>query len=153
MNYRFAAERTLGKLAKWLRLLGFDTVFENEAMGGQFFDHLSPGTILLTRTEQVRDTMFGSQQLIFIQSNDSKEQLRQVIHELRIKREDTRPFSRCLICNVPNEIIEKDQIYGQVPDYVWQNNTVFQSCPICKKIYWPGSHTERSLERIEEIFR
>jgi uncharacterized protein with PIN domain len=72
MNFRFAAERTLGKLAKWLRLLGFDTVFENESDPGQFLDHLLPGTILLTRTEQVRDTLSASQRLIFIESNDTE---------------------------------------------------------------------------------
>ena len=86
------------------------------------------------------------------QSNDTEEQLRQVIGELGIEMEDIRPFSRCLICNVANEDIEKDRIHGQVPDYVWENNTVFQSCPECKKIYWPGSHIERSLERIEALF-
>ena len=153
MNFRFAAETTLGKLAKWLRMLGFDTVFENETHGGQFLDHLKPGTIILTRTKKVRDTLSASQQLIFIQSNDTGEQLRQVIDELGIEKKDICPFSRCLICNVANEVIEKNQIYGQVPDYVWENNTVFQSCPECKKIYWPGSHIERSLERIEALFK
>ena len=152
MNFRFAVERTLGKLAKWLRLLGFDTVFENESDPGQFSDHLLPGTILLTRTEQVRDTLTASQRLIFIESNDIEKQLRQVIDELRLEIKDIHPFSRCLICNVTNEKIEKDRIYGQVPDYVWENNTVFQSCPKCKKIYWPGSHFERSMEKIINIF-
>jgi uncharacterized protein with PIN domain len=152
MNFRFAAERTLGKLAKWLRLLGFDTMFENESDPGQFLDDLLPGTILLTRTEQVRDTLSASQRLIFIESDDTEKQLRQVIDELGLEMKDIRPFSRCLICNVVNEKIEKDRIYGKVPDYVWENNTVFQSCPECKKIYWPGSHIERSLEKISNIF-
>ncbi len=152
MNLHFAAERTLGKLAKWLRLLGFDTVFENECDAGQFLDHLKPGVVLLTRTEKIRNTFSASQRLIFIESNDTGEQLQQVIDELEIEKKDIRPFSRCLMCNVENEIIEKERIYGQVPDYVWENNTVFQSCPECKKIYWPGSHIERSLERIDKIF-
>ena len=152
MNFTFAAERTLGKLAKWLRLLGFDTVFENECDGGQFLGHLKPGVVLLTRTEKIRETFSASQRLIFIESNDTGKQVQQVIDELGISKKDIRPFSRCLICNVENEIMEKEQIYGQVPDYVWENNTVFQSCPECKKIYWPGSHIERSLERIEDLF-
>ena len=152
MNFTFAAERTLGKLAKWLRLLGFDTVFENECDTGQFSGHLKPGVVLLTRTEKIRDAFSASQRLIFIQSNDTGEQLQQVVDELGINKKDIRPFSRCLSCNVENEIIEKERICGQVPDYVWENNTVFQSCPECKKIYWPGSHIERSLERIDKIF-
>ena len=152
MNFRFAAERTLGKLARWLRLLGFDTVFENENRGGPWLRNLKPGTILLTRTEQVRKTLPASQRFIFIQSNDTGKQLRQMIEELGIGMQDTRPFSRCLNCNVAIEVIAKVKICGKVPDYIWENNTVFQSCPQCNNIYWPGSHTKRSLDRIEELF-
>ena len=152
MKFRFAAERTLGKLARWLRLMGFDTLFENEVEGNRFLSSLKPGTILLTRTRQVQETLGASQRFVFIESNDTKKQLRQVVDELGIEMQDIRPFSRCLNCNVTIEGIDKDEIYGQVPDYIWENNTVFQSCPECHKIYWPGSHTERSLERIQELF-
>jgi uncharacterized protein with PIN domain len=152
MNYTFAAERTLGKLARWLRLLGFDTVFENEIESNRFLQRIRPGTILLTRTRQVQEALGASQRFVFIESNDPRKQVRQVVDELGIEKQDTRPFSRCLDCNVAIENIEKDKIYGQVPDYIWENNTTFQYCPECNKIYWPGSHTERSLERIEELF-
>jgi uncharacterized protein with PIN domain len=152
MNYTFAAERTLGKLARWLRLLGFDTVFENEIESNRFLQRIRPGTILLTRTRQVQEALGASQRFVFIESNDPRKQVRQVVDELGIEKQDTRPFSRCLDCNVAIENIEKDKIYGQVPDYIWENNTAFQYCPECNKIYWPGSHTERSLERIEELF-
>jgi uncharacterized protein with PIN domain len=149
---RFATDRTLGKLARWLRLLGFDTVFENEIEGNRFLKRIRPGTILLTRTRKVKEALGASQRFVFIESNDTREQLRQVVDELGIEMQDTRPFSRCLKCNVVIEEIDKDQICGQVPDYIWENNTIFQYCPECNKIYWPVSHTERSLERIREIF-
>ena len=152
MNFRFAAERTLGKLARWLRLLGFDTVFENEIEGNCFLKRIKPGTILLTRTRQAQETLSASQRFVFIESNDTSSQLRQVVDELGIERHDIRPFSRCLNCNVIIESIDKYEICGQVPDYIWENNKSFQFCPECNRIYWPGSHTERSLERIREIF-
>jgi uncharacterized protein with PIN domain len=153
MNLRFAAERTLGKLARWLRLLGFDTAFENEISGGPWLKCLKPGTILLTRTERVRKALPASQKFIFIQSNDTVQQLRQIIEELGIGLQEARPFSRCLNCNVTIESIAKEKIQGKVPDYIWENNTEFQSCPKCNNIYWPGSHTKRSLDRIQELFK
>ena len=152
MNYSFAAERTLGKLAKWLRLLGFDTIFELDVCDGRFMNDFEPERILLTRTEQIREAC-SSRRLIFVESNDLKEQLRQVIHELGIALENTRPLTRCLKCNVIITTIEKGSICGQVPDHVWETNDIFQTCSKCKRIYWPGSHTKRSMERIEEFFR
>ncbi len=152
MKYCFAAERTLGKLARWLRLLGYDTVFELDIGTGRFIDELSPEQILLTRTEKVRD-IFSSQRLIFIESNDFEDQLRQIIRELGIVPKDIKPFTRCLECNVTLKEVPKNEISGQVPDYIWETNDVFQKCPSCKRPYWPGSHTKRSIQRIEELFR
>jgi uncharacterized protein with PIN domain len=136
-----------------LRLLGFDTIFENENRCGPWLKNLKPGTILLTRTEQVRKALPASQRFIFIQSNDTVQQLRQIIEELGIGLQEARPFSRCLNCNVTIESIAKEKIQGKVPDYIWENNTEFQSCPKCNNIYWPGSHTKRSLDRIQELFK
>ena len=151
MNYSFAAERTLGRLAKWLRLLGYDTVFELEIGTNRFLDGLSPEYILLTRTESVRDTC-SSHRLIFIESNDLNDQLRQIIRELGIVLEDIEPFTRCLECNATIKQVAKTEISGQVPDYIWETNEVFQKCPNCKRVYWPGSHAKRSVQRIEELF-
>ncbi len=151
MNYCFAAERTLGKLVKWLRLLGFDTIFESESSSDTFFEGLQPGQILLTRTQSIHER-YGSQRHVFIESNDPRDQLKQVIHELGIVFQDTRPFSRCLRCNVEITEIEKDAVFGKVPDYIWETNDIFQTCPACQRIYWPGSHTQQSMKRLDELF-
>jgi uncharacterized protein with PIN domain len=151
MNYRFAAERTLGKLAKWLRLLGFDTISEAQNSSDTFSKGLQSERILLTRTQAVREQC-GMRQHVFIKSDHVRDQVQQVIHELGIVFQDIRPFSRCLSCNVEITEIEKDAILGQVPDYVWETNEIFHTCPECKRIYWPGSHTKRSLKSIEELF-
>ena len=152
MRYCFAAERTLGKLAKWLRLLGFDTIFEAQNSSDRFFKGLPSGRILLTRTQAIRE-QYGTRKLIFIKSDHVQEQIRQVIYELGIVFQDIRPFSRCLSCNVEITEIEKDAVFGQVPDYVWETHDIFHTCPECKRIYWPGSHTQRHIERIKELFR
>lgn len=150
-NHGFAAERTLGKLTKWLRLLGFDAIFELDVPDDFLFEALKRDRILLTRTERVRDK-YSYQRLIFIESNDPKEQLSHVIRELGIVEADIRPFSRCLRCNVEITEVEKDLVYGRVPDYIWETHDRFQNCPMCRRIYWPGSHTKRSMKTIREFF-
>ncbi len=152
MNYCFAADRTLGKLAKWLRILGFDTIFESDASSNQFYEHLDQERILLTRTAKIRDR-FAAKRLVFIEADDVYEQLRQVIGELAIARKDLRVFSMCLQCNSPIIEVNKQAIYGRVPDYIWQTHDEFSRCRQCERIYWSGSHVERSMEKIERLFK
>jgi len=151
MQILFAAEKTLGKLSKWLRILGFDALYDPEINGGEFFDQVRAGRILLTRTRRVQEK-HGSSRLIFIHANDPFDQLREVIGALGLKFEDTRPFSRCIECNIPIEPIEKESVRNRVPDYVWDTQENFQQCGHCCKIFWPGSHTRRSMERIRRLF-
>jgi uncharacterized protein with PIN domain len=148
----FAAERTLGKLTKWLRLLGFDTISEADVSGDRVFEKLQPGRILLTRTRRVRDK-FSSHRMVFVEPNDPQAQLKQVVREVGIGAADIRPFSRCLRCNLEIVEVKKDSILGQVPDYIWGSHDRFRHCPNCKRIYWPGSHTKRSMERIGQLFK
>jgi uncharacterized protein with PIN domain len=151
MKISFAVEKTLGKLSKWLRILGFDALYDPEVNGGEFFDNVQTGRILLTRTRRVQDK-FGSPGLVFIHANDPFDQLREVINALGLKFEDTRPFSRCIQCNVPIEPIEKESVRNRVPDYIWDTQENFQQCGRCRKIFWPGSHTRRSMGRIQRLF-
>jgi len=152
MTYSFAADRTLGKLAKWLRILGFDTIFESDYAGRTFYDRLGPDRVLLTRIVEMRDR-FDARKLIFIRSDRVFEQLGQVVAELALTRADIQLFSRCLPCNLPIEAVDKHAIYGRVPDYVWENHDAFNQCRQCKRIYWAGSHGERSREVVEGLFQ
>jgi uncharacterized protein with PIN domain len=90
--------------------------------------------------------------LLFIESDDPPQQLRQVVAALGITFDELRPFSRCLRCNRLIEPVEKWQIRESVPDYVWQTQSAFYRCPDCRKIYWPGSHLELSRQRIRKLF-
>lgn len=151
MQVTFIADRTLGRLAKWLRILGFDTLYDPEAPDSRLDDQCRPESVILTRTHRVR-LKFRSRKHIFIKSNDPEDQLREVIKVLNLSQADARPFSRCIICNTPIEPIEKESVRNSVPDYVWETKNDFQQCPRCRKTYWHGSHTERSLERIKSLF-
>ena len=147
----FAAEKTLGKLAKWLRLLGFDTLYEPGIATEEFIENLENDRILLTRTQRIRKQSPGCK-LIFVQSDHWDAQLKQIILELGLTAAQIRPFSRCLHCNVPIVAAEKDSVWGRVPDYIFETHEHFQRCPKCNSIYWPGTHTKRSLEKIREFF-
>ena len=147
----FAAESTLGKLAKWLRILGFDTFYEPGVSAVKFIDIKFKNRILITRTERLRDGKL-SKKLIFVTSNNPFEQLREVINTLGIVYEDTRPFSICIRCNTRIEHVDKDSVQGKVPDFIWGTHDTFQACSQCRRIYWPGSHMERSHDLIMKLF-
>ncbi len=149
-EYGFAAENTLGKLAKWLRILGFDTFYSADVSGKALID-ADLKRILLTRTRQIRD-LSVSQRFIFIESNDPFEQLREVIQATGITRRDILPFSRCIRCNALIRRVSKDFVRKMVPEYVWESHDTFRMCARCRRIYWSGSHTRRSRDIIESLF-
>ncbi|MBE9544717.1 MAG: hypothetical protein IMF02_09520, partial [Proteobacteria bacterium] len=147
-----AADRTLGKLVKWMRILGFDTICELEISSKSFFDNLEGTRILLTRTKKIQEK-FSTYRTVFITSNFLVEQLKQVVNQIGINLADTRPFSRCIHCNLPIGEVNKDDVYGLVPDYIWETQETFNRCSHCERIYWPGSHAEHSQEVIKRIFK
>jgi uncharacterized protein with PIN domain len=152
MRFRFAADRALGALAKWLRILGYDTVFESDVSSQSFFENLEDDRILLTRTRKIQK-QFSSYRTVFITSDHPADQLKQVVDEIGISQADIRPFSRCITCNLPIAAVGKEEVYGRVPDYIWQTHDTFNKCSRCGRIYWPGSHAERSMERINQLFK
>ena len=151
LKYCFAADRTLGKLSKWLRILGFDTIYESDVSSKSFYQQLGQERILLTRIERNR-RQDSAHKSVFIESNDLFDQLRQVADELGITRADIQAFSICIQCNYALIEIDKETVYGLVPDYIWETHHEFHRCRQCERIYWPGSHIERSMAVIEQLF-
>ncbi len=150
MKYSFAADRTLGKLAKWLRILGFDTVFESDSSGNRFYEYLDADRVLLTRIGHLRQQSVV-RRLVFIKANDLAGQLVQTIDELAITYNDIRLFSRSIKCNTAIIAIAKENVFGRVPDYIWEHHDNFSMCRQCERIFWTGSHVERSREMIERL--
>jgi uncharacterized protein with PIN domain len=148
---RFVAERTLGKLAVWLRILGFDTIYEANVAGESFIDTVGE-RIFLSRTKRIRN-MIIAKECIFITSNHPFEQLREVVLVLGIEEKDIRLFSRCIQCNTSIRSIEKNAVRGRVPDYIWETHDAFHTCNHCRRIYWPGSHVRRSRDIIKKLFK
>ena len=147
MDTFFAVEKTLGKLAKWLRILGFDTIYDSDIL-----DLTESQRIVLTRTKHILNE-HNPDKLIFIESDIPFKQIKEVIKTLGITEEDIRPFTRCIRCNTKLKLVAKDSLRSTVPDYVWENQNSFKTCNKCEKIYWQGSHTKRSMDLIPKLFK
>jgi uncharacterized protein with PIN domain len=148
---KFLADRTVGKLAKWLRIIGFDTRYDIDACSGRSSEGSEPDRILLTRSRRaIEKTSFKVS--LLIRSDHIEKQLRQVIRDLKIDKAGIRPFSRCIRCNTRIRPVERSAVFGRVPDYIWENCQDFRQCENCSRIYWEGTHIERGKERIEKLF-
>lgn len=147
---RFAADRMLGKLAKWLRVLGYDVVYLRQAADKEVLRQLQVGRTLLTRNR--RAELWQQQGKVFVvNANDPKEQLREVVQGLGLRRMAGALFSRCLSCNKLLETVGREEVREQVPEYIWQAQESFYRCEDCRKVYWSGSHSEKMRQRLEEI--
>lgn len=151
MAFCFAADRALGALAKWLRILGYDTVYESDSSSQSFFENLEVDRILLTRTRKIQKK-FAVHRTVFITSNYRADQLKQVIDEIGINPSDIRPFSRCIKCNLTIAEVKKEEVYGRVPDFIWETHDTFNKCGQCKRIYWSGTHSVGCMEIINQLF-
>ena len=100
--------------------------------------------IVLTR----RAGLQGKHGIIFLKSDDLAQQLRQLANLFDLKGM-ARAFTRCSICNAVLEPIERHEVKGRVPEFVFIGHERFVHCPLCGKIYWPGTHRAR----VEEVFK
>lgn len=140
---KFIADINLGKLAKWLRILGYDTVFYPGNADLDFRTRaVKEGRVALTRKKNTTGIL-SSGGLVIIQSDNFLDQIREIMDTLSLCPQPERMFSICVRCNV--ELIEvcKEEISGIVPDYIFVNHNEFHMCPQCKCVFWPGTHVEK----------
>jgi uncharacterized protein with PIN domain len=145
---RLLADGMLGKLAKWLRLLGYDTAYDNTATDPELARRArAEGRVLLTRDRELAGRR-GLHTLL-IQSEVLEEQVREVKDALGPPPDSA--LSRCAVCNAALESISPDQIADRLPPYVLRTQPEFYRCPGCGRIYWPGSHVEEMREQLEQF--
>ena len=144
---RFAVDIMLGKLAKWLRVLGFDARSMPLDDLARVESLLSEGIIPVTRREKLRDI----EGVLFIRTDRQLEQLKELISVLSIGIDELRPFSRCSLCNADLLQIPRKAVFGAVPDYVLETASDFRKCPECARVYWPGSHRQKMFDKLESI--
>jgi len=150
--YKFAVDASLGRLANHLRLMGFDADYQDRGDALAFFQGSGPERIALTRIRHLCGRL-PQKKWLFIGVNDPDEQVVLVLTAFEVELADLHPFSRCMHCNRAVEVLEKDAVWGRVPDYVWQTQPHFSSCPRCGRVFWPGSHTSRYRKKINHWFK
>lgn len=130
----------LGTLAKWLRILGYDTLYD-PALDDHQLVRLARADdrVLLTRdTELARRKGL---RLLLVTSQELEDQIRQVVAELDLEPDGAS--SRCSVCNEPLRPMDRSLARERVPAYVADTQQSFKICPICQRVYWPGSHWQR----------
>jgi uncharacterized protein with PIN domain len=145
---RLLADGMLGKLAKWLRLLGYDTAYDNTATDPELARRArAEGRVLLTRDHEL-SARRGLRTLL-IQSEVLEEQVYEVRDTLGPPPHP--PLSRCAVCNAVLKPASLAEVADRVPPYVLKTQAEFRCCSGCGRVYWPGSHFEAIRGQVEKL--
>ena len=145
----FACDAHLGKLARLLRLLGFDTVHNSGITDEELVSLSQGGRILLTRDRQLLKHG-GVTHGYWVRAIEPLEQAREVVRRFDL-RDRISPFTRCLSCNGLLEPLGREEALPLVPPRVREWCTEFLRCRSCSRIFWPGTHYPKLLSRIQQI--
>jgi hypothetical protein len=147
---RFVVDVNLGKLARWLRLLGFDAAYRND-LGDAAIVSLSVGEQRIVLT---RDRLLLHHKAIthgyWVRSDDPEAQVTEVLRRFQLEHA-IRPFTRCLECNGPIRPVAKSEILARVAPGTAARHQDYFECAGCGRIYWQGSHHARMVARIRRL--
>jgi uncharacterized protein with PIN domain len=139
---RFVADAHLGKLARHLRMAGFDTLWDN----GWDDDEIVALAAVQRRTILTRDKGMLRRREVergyFVRATASEAQLAEVLRALQLEVL-VQPFTRCRECNAPLEDVPKSEVIARLPPMVRSRYDAFKRCPGCERVYWQGSHYHR----------
>jgi uncharacterized protein with PIN domain len=144
---RFVADAMLGRLAKWLRLLGYDTLYWRGDDARLVRLALAENRVVLTRDTRITPRL-PPHLTLFIDSDHYDEQLGQVVARFGVP---SRIGRLCLRCNLPLEPVDKAGLQGEIPAFVWQTHERFTRCHGCLRLYWEGTHYARMLEMLDRV--
>jgi len=147
---KFIVTKELGKLAKWLRLLGFDTeYFTQNKYSALIIQALKDDRVLVTRSRRI--SAHTGIRKVSINSDGFSSQLKELLNALRIEVDKDIMFSRCVVCNKALVPIEKAKVKDKVPEYVFNTQDKFTVCEICRRLYWQGTHWGNIIKALEDI--
>ena len=145
---RFLADVMLGTLAKWLRILGYDTAYNNTIGDDEIIERCqAEGRIGLTRDRRLVQRL-SECSVLFIDREELFEQVRQVLKFVGADWQPTQTLSRCIECNRLLEEVNRQKVEGKVPSYVLETQTRFRRCPFCARLYWSGTHRQNIYEQL-----
>jgi hypothetical protein len=147
---RFVADRMLGRLARWMRILGCDVLYGSNFAGrGLLRAARSEGRIVLTRDKRlVRDAEMPPH--LLIEHDRVGDQLREVVSAFAIDPFASL-FRRCADCNAEVAEVGRESVTGEVPEFVHRTQGRFHRCPRCRHVYWEGTHVARVRAELERF--
>jgi uncharacterized protein len=149
-GHHFVADRMIGRLARMLRLLGYDTAYQPELKPAGLAELARrEGRIILTRGN-TRLRFPDATNVFSIRSEYPSEQLREVVAEFLLDPKSGL-WTRCTVCNGHISPVKKEEIQDLVKPAVYGLYSEFYRCEGCGRVYWRGSHTERILKNLSTV--
>jgi uncharacterized protein with PIN domain len=149
---QFIVDAMLGSLARRLRLLGFDTLYEPEADDDTLLRESGRSGRILVSADTALVKRPLARSAVLVPSTELDEQFENLSSQIEITPW-ARPFTRCIECNAELVPLHKDRARESVPPFVWQANETFYRCRGCDRIYWRGSHRAGLDAEVERLFR
>jgi len=147
---KFVADMMLGKLARWLRIIGYDTAYDQSSSLRDLVALSNrTGSVFLTRRKCMPEEI-GAASLFNVESEIFEDQFRSVVNHFHL---DTQHhlFTRCLLCNVVVMSVQKQLIGGKVPQKSFDGFEEFFECPVCHSVYWGGVHRTNTIKKLNGI--
>jgi uncharacterized protein with PIN domain len=136
---KFLADSSLGRLSKWLRILGYDTVYHKGEADRSFLRKAEKeGRVILTRRRDVLARQHPGR-VLFVENDRVEDQIEEVIEKLDLRPEPEKLFTLCLRCNESLKAVTPEQVKPLVPDYVFRTQKEFR---VCLARHAPGSGSE-----------
>lgn len=148
---KFIVDLNVGRLARWLRMMGYDTLL---------FDHgedyrmiriaLDEARTIITRDTRIMERRVitsGRLRAILVSGDRPEEQMQQVMEHLHLNI-DFRPFSLCLECNQLLVKRSREDVANRVPPYVFKTQEQYVECPACHRIFWKGTHWQAMTRKL-----
>ncbi|MEW6381546.1 MAG: Mut7-C RNAse domain-containing protein [bacterium] len=150
---RFIADCMLGKLSRWLRICGFDTLYYRQIDDSDLIGRAErENRVLLTRDHALlKLSRKRNLRVILVTHDFFEEQLKQVVQELNITA-SPQMLGRCLNCNEPLQKADRSEVESMVPAYILDTEQEFSICPRCRKVYWPGTHWAEMNRSLKKLF-
>lgn len=148
---RFLADAMLGRLARWLRTLGYDTAYDPSVDDPDLVAQAdAEGRVLLTRDRHLVKHLRPARSVL-VRSDAPLAQLREVVGACGLGP-PTAPFSRCTVCNGPLRPATAEEVAASVPELVRERGGAVWRCGACGRTYWDGSHTRRMRRTLADAF-
>jgi uncharacterized protein len=151
--FKFIVDENVGKLTKWLRIMGYDTLFfHGDSDSRMVATALEQDRVILTRDTHVlerRVVTSGRLKAILLQSEQFAAQITQVVESLKL--DCSGSFH---LCPEDNHILEKktpEDVREQVPPYVFATQQQYRQCPFCRRIYWRGTHWQAMNRMLAQV--